>query len=70
MGGDVFRGINGDFNGFALENSDFDPMSDDSDIDSFFDGDNGEGVIVNKKAIRKSKKIFKKTSESGAFGGF
>jgi hypothetical protein len=68
--GDIFRGMIGDFNGFALENSDFDPMSDDSDIDSFFDGGQGEDVIVNKKAIKKSRKIFKKTKKSGAFGGF
>jgi len=76
--GDVFRGINGDFNGFALENSDFDPMSDDSDIDSFFDGDNGSGVIDTKtikkgriKRIKKEKLTkFMKQNNVGAFGGF
>ena len=67
--GETFQGINGNFNGYALEDSDFNPQSDDSDVDSFFNDDSGEGVL-NKKAIKKSRKIFKRTSESGAFGGF
>jgi len=67
--GDIFEGLNGGFNGYALEDSDFDTQSDDSDVNEFFNDDTGEGVL-NKKAIKKSKKIFKRTSDSGAFGGF
>ena len=66
---EIFGNIIGDFNGYALEDSDFDSQSDDSDVDAFFD-QKGENSIVNKKAIRKSKKIFKKTTQSSAFGGF
>ena len=69
MGG-IFENIIGGTQGYALEDSDFDPMSDDSDIDSFFNQQDEEDSIVNTKAIRKSKKIFNKTSESDIFGGF
>lgn len=69
--GDIFQGIKGDFRGFALENADIspNPEDDDSDVDAFFNDDFGTEV-VNTKAIKKSRKIFKKTQESGIFGGF
>ena len=52
MGGDTFQGINGNFHGFALENSDFDPNSDDSNMKNFFDGDNNFGE--QPQAFRKT----------------
>ena len=67
--GEIFKNIRGNLNGYGLENSKFNPQSDDSDINSFFD-QKGENSVINKKAIRKSRKIFKKTTETSAFGGF
>jgi len=70
--GDIFQGIIGGFKGFALENADKspNPEDDDTDIDSFFNDDLGTEV-VNKKAIKRSRKIFRKTTEKkGMFGGF
>ncbi|NIS95950.1 MAG: hypothetical protein GTN97_08630 [Nitrosopumilaceae archaeon] len=68
--GDIFQGIKGNLNGFGLENSDFDPLDDSRDeVDAFFNDDFGEEVI-NKKAIKKSKKIAQDISESDIFGGF
>lgn len=69
--GETFTGIMGNFNGYALENSNFDPQSDDSDVDAFFDQNDSDDGIVNQKAIRKSRKTFKKIAKKGgAFGGF
>ena len=78
--GDTFQGIMGNFNGYALENSDFNPQSDDSDVADFFNDNSGEGVIDTKtikkgriKKIRKKKlpKFMKKrTDVEGSFGGF
>lgn len=48
--GDTFVGIIGNFNGFALENSDFNPQSDDSNIKFFFDEE------TQTRPIRKFKK--------------
>jgi hypothetical protein len=67
--GDIFQGIKGNLQGYGLEDSDFDPQSDDGDIDAFF-GDAVDDGVVNQKAIRKSKRIFEKTTESDIFGGF
>lgn len=69
MGG-IFENIIGGTQGYALEDSEFDPMSDDSDVNAFFDQNDDDDGIVNQKALRKSKKIFNKTSESDIFGGF
>ncbi len=66
----IFDNIIGGTNGYALEDSDFDPMSDDSDVDAFFDQNDQDDGIVNQKAIRKSKKAFRKTTQTDAFGGF
>jgi len=69
--GETFQGINGNFNGYALENSDFDPQSDDSDVDSFFGGMESESNDLNPKQIRKGRKRFqKRQQEPNAFGGF
>ncbi len=57
--GDTFQGINGNFHGFALENSDFNPVSDDSNMKNFFDGDNDFGE--QPQAFRKSPPPFRKT---------
>jgi len=78
--GETFQGIMGNFNGYALENSNFDPQSDDSDVSNFFNDNSGEGVI-DRKTIRKGriKRIRKKklpkfmkerTNVEGSFGGF
>lgn len=57
--GETFVGINGDFHGFALENSDFNPVSDDSNIKNFFDDDDNFGE--QRQAFRKSPPPFRKT---------
>jgi len=78
--GDTFQGIMGNFNGYALENSDFNPQSDDRDVASFFNDDFGDqGEVIDRrtiskgriKRIRKKKfKRFVKENNLGAFGGF
>lgn len=65
--GDTFQGIMGNFNGFALENSDFNPQSDDSNIKFFFDEE------TQRQPIRKFKKRRKRgrarsTDSSAGFG--
>jgi len=78
--GETFVGIMGDFNGYALEDSDFNPQSDDSNIDGFFNDDFGDqqegGEVINRKTLKKGriKRIRKtgrrKEKQSGTFGGF
>jgi len=79
--GDTFQGIMGNFNGYALENSDFNPQSDDSNIKGFFNDDFGnqneqviDRAIIRKGRIKriKKKKIdkFMKRHNVGSFGGF
>lgn len=75
--GDTFQGIMGNFNGYALEKSKFNPQSDDSNIDGFFNDDfgNDNEQVIDQRTIKKAriKRIRKKTmtpKSKGSFGGF
>jgi hypothetical protein len=75
--GEIFEGLMGNFNGYALEDSDFNTQSDDSDVDSFFNDDfgNQNEQVIDQKTIKKGrvkriKKVRRSRESSGSFGGF
>jgi len=77
--GDTFTGIMGNFNGYALEKSDFHTQSDDSNVSSFFNDDfgNQNEQVIDRRIIRKARiKRIKKVrsrprarSSDAGFGG-
>lgn len=55
--GDTFTGIMGNFNGYALERSNFHTQSDDSNVKSFFNDDfgNQNEQVIDRRIIRKAR---------------
>ena len=67
--GEIFRNIRGNLNGYGLENSKFNPQSDDSDINSFFDQKGENSGTIYKGQHRQNCRGRKTTSDMGRNAG-